>query len=93
MKAPPSTTLNISMPSTMRRFIERRTREGNFATPTEYVRSLIRDDIARSNQDDLEKQLKAGLESGAVIDASGDAFWQERIARLKRMPKRAKKAS
>jgi len=33
-------SLNIFMPGDMRQFVDRRTREGGFNTPTEYVRSL-----------------------------------------------------
>ena len=37
-------TLTISLPRTMKDFIEAKLREGRFSTPSEYIRSLIRDD-------------------------------------------------
>ena len=37
-------TLTISLPRTMKGFIETKLREGRFSTPSEYIRSLIRDD-------------------------------------------------
>jgi antitoxin ParD1/3/4 len=37
-------TLTISLPRTMKEFIEAKLREGRFSTPSEYIRSLIRDD-------------------------------------------------
>jgi len=38
------TTLTISLPRTMKEFIGTKLREGRFSTPSEYIRSLIRDD-------------------------------------------------
>ena len=37
-------TLTISMPQTMKDYIAAKLREGRFSTPSEYIRSLIRDD-------------------------------------------------
>ena len=37
-------TLTISLPRTMKEFIAEKLREGRFSTPSEYIRSLIRDD-------------------------------------------------
>ena len=37
-------TLTISLPRTMKEFIGKKLREGRFSTPSEYIRSLIRDD-------------------------------------------------
>jgi len=36
--------LTISMPQTMKDYIAAKLREGRFSTPSEYIRSLIRDD-------------------------------------------------
>ena len=37
-------TVTISLPRTMKDFIGMKLREGRFSTPSEYTRSLIRDD-------------------------------------------------
>ena len=37
-------TLTISLPQTMKDYIAEKLREGRFSTPSEYIRSLIRDD-------------------------------------------------
>jgi Arc/MetJ-type ribon-helix-helix transcriptional regulator len=37
-------TLMISLPCTMKEFIETKLQEGRFSTPSEYIGSLIRDD-------------------------------------------------
>jgi putative addiction module CopG family antidote len=37
-------TLTIALPRTMKAYIEAKLQEGRFSTPSEYIRSLIRDD-------------------------------------------------
>jgi len=37
-------TLTISLPQTMKDYIAAKLREGRFSRPSEYIRSLIRDD-------------------------------------------------
>jgi antitoxin ParD1/3/4 len=37
-------TLTISLPQTMKDYIAQKLQEGRFSTPSEYIRSLIRDD-------------------------------------------------
>jgi len=37
-------TLTISLPQTMKDYIAAKLREGRFSTPSEYIRSLIRND-------------------------------------------------
>ena len=43
-------TLTISLPRAMKDFIGERLREASFSTPSEYIRSLIRDDQQRSSR-------------------------------------------
>jgi len=49
------TTLTISLPRTMKEFIEAKLQDGRFSTPSEYIRSLIRDD------QDLDGALRNAL--------------------------------
>lgn len=57
------------MPDELRQFVNKRTREGRFSTPTEYVRQLLRDDQNRESERRLEQLLLEGLGSG---NARGD---------------------
>src|SRR5438034_7758739 len=59
-------SLNINMPDDLRAYIDHRTREGGFGTPTEYVRHLIRRDRDEEAQRRLERLLLEGLQSGTV---------------------------
>jgi antitoxin ParD1/3/4 len=55
------TTLTISLPRTMKEFIDAKVSEGRFSTPSEYVRSLIRDDQDLTGNSDLAKLIRRGI--------------------------------
>lgn len=46
-------TLTISLPRTMKNFIEEKIREGRFSTPSDNIRSLIRDDQDMTGNNDV----------------------------------------
>lgn len=50
----------------MREFVDRKTREGGFATPTEYLRSLIREDQKRDEQSTVGSLLEKWLLHGSL---------------------------
>ena len=70
-----SKTVTISVPEELGEFIERRTRNGNFASVSEFIRQLVREDQRRAEKELLEKKLLEGLESGEPIPAT-DAYWR-----------------
>lgn len=84
-------SLNISLPESMRSFIEDQTQRGGFGTASEYLRSLIRDAQKRQAEDRLESMLLQGLDSGKPIDVTPD-YWREKKSRLGRTPQRAKRS-
>jgi antitoxin ParD1/3/4 len=51
-------TLTISLPKAMKSFIEAKLREGQFSTPSEYIRSLIRDDQHLAGNKELALLLR-----------------------------------
>lgn len=57
-------TLTISMPRTMKDFIEAKLREGRFSTPSEYIRSLIRDDQDLRGNSDIALLIRRGAVTG-----------------------------
>jgi antitoxin ParD1/3/4 len=57
------TTLNVSLPESMREWIQARVAAGGFSSASEYVRSLVRDDQKRAAEERLEALLLEGLES------------------------------
>jgi antitoxin ParD1/3/4 len=62
------------MPDSMREFVEKRSSEGNFSTPTEYVRHLIRQDQKLSEKNQLETKLLEALDSGKFDEVTAEFF-------------------
>jgi antitoxin ParD1/3/4 len=85
-----NTTMNISLPETLREFVDERVAEGDFANASDYVRALIREDRTKRADSWLEAKLLQGLESGPAVIAD-DKYWEDlkaevraRIAKRKR---------
>jgi antitoxin ParD1/3/4 len=79
--APAMTTLNISLPDSMRTFIEQQVSQSGYSTASEYIRQLVRADQKRAAQERLEALLLEGIESGPPIEATPE-YWAEKKARL-----------
>jgi antitoxin ParD1/3/4 len=84
-------SLNISMPDELRDFVDLRTKQTHHATPTEYIRSLVREDQKRADQEKLEALLLDGLKSGKPIKVDDiDAYFAKKKAMLQRARKGSK---
>jgi antitoxin ParD1/3/4 len=59
-------SLNISLPESMRAYVEERVTSGGYGTASEYIRSLIRADQKRQGTERLEALLLEGLDSGTA---------------------------
>jgi antitoxin ParD1/3/4 len=57
-------TLNISLPNSMKTFIEAEVSEGGYSTTSEYFRTLVREAQKRKEEARLESILLEGLRSG-----------------------------
>jgi antitoxin ParD1/3/4 len=71
------TSLNISLPRTLKEFVEKQAEEGGYSTPSEYVRQLVREDQRRSAQEKLEALILEGLQSGKSLEADSE-FWKKK---------------
>jgi antitoxin ParD1/3/4 len=72
-------SLNISMPDELRDFVDSRSKQTHHATPTEYIRSLVREDQKRAEQEKLEQLLLNGLKSGKPIAVNDiDAYFSRK---------------
>jgi antitoxin ParD1/3/4 len=86
-----NTTMNISLPEALRAFVEERVAEGSYASASDYVRALIRDDRTRRAQAGLEAKLLEGLAS--PLEEATEEYWQRLEAEARahiprRKPKR-----
>jgi antitoxin ParD1/3/4 len=74
-------SLNISLPQSMKDFVETQVDASGFSTPSEYVRSLIRDDQKRRAEEKLEALLLAGLVSGEAVEITAE-YWERKRTQL-----------
>ena len=87
----PMTSMNISLPQELKKYIARRTKAG-YSTPSEYVRELVRLDRERhAAKERLDALLLEGLDSGEPLPAT-PAFWNElKREALAKLNKKTKK--
>ncbi|HKX46751.1 MAG TPA: type II toxin-antitoxin system ParD family antitoxin [Planctomycetota bacterium] len=79
-----STSMNVSLPKSLRSFVEERVSSSSYTSASEYVRELIRKDRERrAAQERLEELLLEGLGSGPASEWTEDdwASIRERVTR------------
>ena len=64
-------TMNISLPETLKTFVDEQVNQRGYGTSSEYVRELIRKDQARQQ---LRSLLLAGASSAPGDSVDGDYF-------------------
>ena len=70
-----STSMNISLPSSLRSYVEDRVAESSYTSASEYVRELIRNERERrSAHGRLEELLLEGLTSGPADEWTEDEW-------------------
>ncbi|AXQ28337.1 type II toxin-antitoxin system ParD family antitoxin [Solimonas sp. K1W22B-7] len=73
-------TMNISLPESLKSFVDSQVQDRGYGTSSEYIRELIRKDLERQN---LRQLLLAG--AGSAPAAPADAKWfdslRQRVAR------------
>lgn len=77
-----TTTMNVSLPDSMKAFIDERLAGEGYGTASEYVRELIRADQKQREEQKLEKLLLERLQSGTDIEFDIEAVRAELAKRL-----------
>ncbi|GJL89461.1 MAG: addiction module antitoxin [Minwuia thermotolerans] len=54
-------TMNVSLPDTMKMWVEEQARSGQYSNASDYIRDLIRHDQANRTTEHLADQLREGL--------------------------------
>jgi len=67
------TTLNISLPDSLKDFVEEQAALGGYPSPSDYIRSLLREAQDRKDRVALEGKLLAALDAEAA--EMGQADW------------------
>jgi antitoxin ParD1/3/4 len=57
-------TMNISLPDSMKRFVDQQVREGDYAGASDYVRDLVRREQRTAAEGKLRQLIAEGLASG-----------------------------
>lgn len=76
------TTMNVSLPGTMRAWVESRVRTGSYANASDYVRDLIRHD-QEEHKDRIDEEAIAAIRQGIADFQAGRVMpWEELFQRL-----------
>lgn len=81
-------TMNISLPDSMKRFVDQQVREGDYAGTSDYVRELVRREQRAAAEATLRRLIAEGLASGPAVPLEKTYFDDLR----KRVRARARKA-
>ena len=58
-----TTSIHISLPESLKEYIQERCTTGDFSNPSDFIRALVREDKERSAKAKIEALLLEGLES------------------------------
>jgi len=75
------TSLNISLPRSLKDYVEEQVKEGGYSTPSEFIRTLLRDDHKRRAKEKLETLLLEGVHSGEPLQIT-PAYWERKRRQL-----------
>lgn len=59
----PTITMNVSLPDTLKAFVDRRVAERGYGSHSEYVRDLVRKDELEGAKEQMRALIAAGLNS------------------------------
>jgi antitoxin ParD1/3/4 len=77
------TTMNVAISPELKSHVDRQIAEGQYASSSEYVRDLIRQDQRRKAEQRLADLVRDGLESPE--EKVDPAFWSKRRDALRRV--------
>ncbi len=83
-------SMNISLPTPLKRFVDEQIAAGRYSSASEYVRDLIRGDEKRRAEERLEALLLEGLE-GEETPLTGEDWAAIRKEALSRVAARKKR--
>lgn len=78
-------SMNISLPESLKQFVDRHIARGGYSSVSEYVRELIRADEKRKAEAELEAELLKGLASpeNELTRMDWNAIRKEAVAHLR----------
>lgn len=85
-------TMNISLPESMRDFIEAQITKGGYGTVSEYMRALVREAQKREEQEKLELEAKLLVALKQEAKEMTDEDWKEIRRQVQRRYGKTKKS-
>ncbi len=82
-----TTTMNVSLPDTMKSFVEERLVNDGYGTVSEYIRELIRADQKRREEEKLETLLLQRLQGDTEFEFEISDVREELAKRLNKKKK------
>lgn len=79
------TTMNISLPETMKSYVDAQVETGGYSSSSEYVRDLIRRDQIAKAEKILAEKIMEGINSSIAIeltDENREAYWAKKHAAI-----------
>jgi antitoxin ParD1/3/4 len=67
-------TMNISLPTPLRDFVNSQVVAGHYSSASEYIRGLIRQDQERRYREDVDRKLLESLESGPATRMTAEEW-------------------
>ena len=77
-----TTTMNISLPPALRKYVEKQVADGGYGSSSEYFRELLRLEQRRHAEERLAELIREGLESGEGTGVN-EAYWASKRGMLK----------
>jgi antitoxin ParD1/3/4 len=84
------TSMNISLPESLRQWVEQRIEAEGYGTASEYFRTLVREDQKRKAREHLDQKLIEALESGPATEMTREDWAQIRATVRQRLARKAK---
>ena len=84
----PVKSMNISLPESMRTYVEEQVAKGGYGSASEYFRELVRLDKKRKAAERVEAMLLEGLNSGTATQMTDEDWEDVRQAVREKLTKR-----
>jgi len=81
--------LNISLPASMRSWVDEQVERSGFGTASEFIRALIRDAQARDERERIDAKLRSAMQSEAKEMTADD--WKDVERRVFEVPKKTRR--
>ncbi len=84
------TSMNISLPDTLRQWVEERVTTEGYGTASEHFRALLRDEQKRKPREDLDRKPLEAVERGPSVEMTSADWRKIRSTVRRRLAKKGK---